>query len=67
MREFKKVSEEMREGFEEKIKKVEEKNGHFTRRDPASDLPEKASEPLSLPERTGEVSSAKTESLSEKA
>jgi len=67
MREFKKASEEIREGFEEEIKNIEERNSHFTSRDPASDSPEKVSEPLSLAEKMGEVSSAKTESLSEKA
>jgi len=67
MREFKKASEEMREGFEEEIRKVEERSSHSTSRDPAADLPEKVSEPLSLPERMGEVPSAKTEPLSEKA
>jgi Sec-independent protein translocase protein TatA len=67
MREFKKASEEMRESFEEEIKKVEERSSHSTSRDPTSDLPEKTSKPLALPERTGEVSLPKTEFASEKA
>jgi len=57
MREFKKASEEVRAGFEEEIRKVEE----------TADLPEKVSEPLSLPGKTQEVSSPQTEFLSEKA
>lgn len=67
MREFKKASEEMRESFEEEIKKVEESSSHSTSRDFAADLPEKTSDPLALPERMREVSLPKTESLSEKA
>jgi Sec-independent protein translocase protein TatA len=39
MREFKKSSEEMRETFEEEIKKVEERSSHSTSEDPAADLP----------------------------
>jgi TatA/E family protein of Tat protein translocase len=66
MREFKKASEEIREGFEEEIRKVEERSGHATSRDPAADLPEKSSEPIVLSERMGEVSSPKTEPLFEK-
>jgi TatA/E family protein of Tat protein translocase len=66
MREFKKASEEMRETFEDEMKKVEERSNHSTGREPAAELPEKTSEPLVLPERMGDVSSPKTESLSEK-
>jgi TatA/E family protein of Tat protein translocase len=66
MREFKKASEEMRETFEEEIKKVEERSSHSTSRDPAIDLPEKTSELLAHPERTGEISLPKTESTFEK-
>ena len=39
MREFKKASEEMRETFEEEVKKVEERSSHSTSEDPAADLP----------------------------
>ncbi len=66
MREFKKASEEVRVGFEEEIRKVEERSSYSAGGDPATDLSEKKSEPLALPESTSEVSS-KTESLSEKA
>ncbi len=66
MREFKKASEEIREGVEEEIRKVEERSSQATRRDPAADLPEKSSEPIVLSERMGEVSSPKTEPFSER-
>jgi len=55
-REFKKASEEVREGFGKEIRKVEE----------TADLPEKVSEPLALSEKTQEVSSPRTEFRSEK-
>lgn len=55
-REFKKASEEVREGFEKEIRKVEE----------TADLPKKVLEPLSLSEKTQEVPSPRTEFLSEK-
>jgi len=67
MREFKKSSEEVRESFEEGIKKVEDTRSHSTSMNSSADLPEKTSEPLALPGRTGEVSLPKTESASEKA
>ena len=57
MREFKKASEEVRAGFAEEIRKVED----------AADLPDKVSEPLSLSGKMEEASSPKTEFLSEKA
>jgi TatA/E family protein of Tat protein translocase len=66
MREFKKASEEVREGFEEELRKVEERSSYATSRDPSADLPEKVSEPLSLSERGQEVPLSKTESLSQK-
>ncbi|HXX34925.1 MAG TPA: twin-arginine translocase TatA/TatE family subunit [Thermodesulfobacteriota bacterium] len=66
MREFKKASEEVRLGFQEEVRKVEERSSHPASRDPAVDSLEKVSEPLPLPERMGEVSSFGTESLSDK-
>jgi len=56
----------VREGFEEEIRKVEERSSYSACGDPNADLPEKVFESLSLPERIGEVSSPKTKSLSEK-
>jgi sec-independent protein translocase protein TatA len=67
IREFKKSSEEMRESFDEEIKKVEETRSHFTSAGLVADLPAKTSEPLALPGRAEEVSLPKTESTSEKA
>ena len=63
IREFKKSSDEMRESFDDEIKKVEETRSHSTSIDPLADLPEKTSEPLALPERMGEGSLLKAESV----
>jgi len=62
IREFKKSSDEMRESFDDEIKKVEETRSHSTSIDPLADLPAKTSEPLALPQRTEE---AKTEPVTE--
>jgi sec-independent protein translocase protein TatA len=66
MKEFKKASEEMKESFEEEIKKVEETKSHSAIIDPAADLTEKTSESSALPERTGQASLHETESVPEK-
>ena len=43
----------VREGFEEEIRKVEERSSYSACGDPNADLPEKVFESLSLPERIG--------------
>ena len=65
MREFRKASEEIRQSFEEGIQEVENTKGDSASIDAASVLPEKPSEPVALPERTGEMSLTKTEIFSE--
>ena len=66
IREFKKSSEEMRESFDEEIKKVEETRSHSSGIESTADLPAKTPEPLALPERMGERSLPKKDSVSEK-
>ena len=53
MRGFKKASEGVREGFEKKIRKVEERSSHPASRDPAADLPEKYLSPSRLRKEGG--------------
>lgn len=66
MREFKKASEDLREGIDREVKELEEPKKHSTSLDPVADLPEKIIEPLASPERAAEASLPKTRSASEK-
>jgi TatA/E family protein of Tat protein translocase len=63
IREFKKSSQEVKESFEEEIKKVEETRSHATSVGLVSDLSKKTSDPLALPENLGEGSLPKMESV----
>lgn len=63
MREFKKSSEAVRESFEGGIKEVGEIKNHITTAGLVGDFPEKTPEPLAPPERIGEGSLPKMESV----